>query len=130
MIEAIIICAMLTVVDGDTVRCDGQLLRMLGDGAPNVSGVDAPELRHRECLAELMLARLAMSRLQELIETPGMQIEDSGQRDATRQTRRLVTLRMPDGQTAGQMLIDEGYAGIWTPDAGQVDWCSGTSPTE
>lgn len=120
MIE-LIICAMLTVVDGDTVDCDGQLLRMLGDGSPYVDGVDAPELRHRECLAELMLARLAKSRLQELTEAPGMVIEDSGEVDPLE--RPLVTLRLHDGQTAGQMLIDEGLAGVWTIEAGQVDWC-------
>lgn len=130
MLEALIFCAILTVVDGDTVRCDGELLRMLGDGAPFVAGVDAPEIQHRECVAELMLGRLAKSRLQELVETPGMVIEDSGERDTTQHTRRLVTLRMPDGRTAGQILIDEGLAGVWTAEDGQVDWCAEIPPAE
>lgn len=126
MIETLIICAMLTVVDGDTVACtradtgERQLLRMLGDGVPYVNGVDAPETRGNGCLAEAMLGQRAKERLQELIEAPGMGIEDSGEVD--RFERRLVTLRMPDGQTAGQMLIDEGLAVEWTPDY-RANWC-------
>ena len=131
MIAELIVCVALGVVDADTVRCiggdadppQGELLRLLGDGEPNVIGVDAPELRHRECLAELMLARLAEERLWELIE-PGVVIEDSGVRDNTRNQRRLVRLRLPDGRTAGQVLMEEGYAGEWTVEAGQVDWCA------
>lgn len=111
---------MLAAVDGDTVRCDGQLLRILGDGAPYVSGVDAPETRGNGCRAEAMLGQLAKNRLQEIIETPGLVIEDSGETD--RWERPLVTLRLPDGQTAGQILIDEGLAVEWTPGY-RANWC-------
>ena len=31
MIAAALMCASLTVVDGDTMRCDGQLMRLLGE---------------------------------------------------------------------------------------------------
>lgn len=116
----LIICSMLTVVDGDTVRCDGELLRILGDGEPYVNGVDAPETRGNGCVAEAMLGQLAKGRLQELIESLGMQIEDSGQIDPF--DRPLVTIRMPDGQTAGQILIDEGMAVEWTPEY-RANWC-------
>ncbi len=30
MIAGMLMCATLTAVDGDTVRCDGQLMRLLG----------------------------------------------------------------------------------------------------
>ena len=51
--SALIACALLTVHDGDTVRCDGELMRIIGDGAPYVSGVDTPELSpHAECPEE------------------------------------------------------------------------------
>ena len=54
---ALITCMALSVVDGDTVKCDGQNLRPIGDGAPYVSGFDTPEPGGRaECLAERMLA--------------------------------------------------------------------------
>lgn len=119
---ALLTCTMLTAVDGDTVRCQpsGQLLRILGDGAPYVSGVDAPETRGNGCRAEAMLGQLAKNRLQEIIETPGLVIEDSGEAD--RWERPLVTLRLPDGQTAGQTLIDEGLAVEWRPGY-RANWC-------
>ena len=120
---SLITCVFLVAVDGDTVRCDGELLRLLGDGEPHVIGVDAPETRGRECLAELMLGRLATDRLQELIGTPGVVIEDSGERDDTRNTRRLVRVRMPDGRTAGAILQEEGLAGVWSSESGSEDWC-------
>jgi endonuclease YncB( thermonuclease family) len=113
-------CTMLVAVDGDTIRCSGDLMRILGDGTPYESGVDAPETRGNECRAEAMLGQLAKNRLQELLETPGLVIEDSGEID--RFERPLVTLRLPDGQTAGQVLIDEGLAVEWTPEY-VASWC-------
>lgn len=114
-------CAALFVYDGDTVRCDGQLLRMLGDGAPNVAGVDTPELgAHADCDLEHQLGVLAAARLAELLALPGLTIEDSGVRD--RYGRPLVKLRLANGRTAGQILIDEGHASEWRPGA-RIDWC-------
>ncbi|ANL58565.1 hypothetical protein AMC85_CH01148 [Rhizobium phaseoli] len=40
MIAGLIFCASLTAVDGDTVKCDGQNMRLLGEGVPFVSGID------------------------------------------------------------------------------------------
>lgn len=129
MIE-LIVCAVLFAYDGDDIRCDGENLRLLGDGVPHVNGIDAPELVHRECLAELWLGRVAKQRLQELIEVPGMTIEDSGEVTNQRNPRRLVRVRMPDGRTAGAILREEGLVGPWTIEAGQVDWCAEIPPAE
>ena len=72
---ALITCLALSVVDGDTVKCDGQNLRPLGDGAPDISGFDTPETSGRaDCLAERMLAELASRRMGEFIATPGLVI--------------------------------------------------------
>ncbi|MGZ2504527.1 hypothetical protein [Rhizobium leguminosarum] len=38
-----IICASLTVGDGDTVKCDGQNMRLLAEGASFVFGIDTPQ---------------------------------------------------------------------------------------
>ena len=120
---ALITCASLIAVDGDTVRCDGELVRPMGNGAPFVSGFDTPELMGpKDCDEELPLARAAKARMQELLNTPGLTIEDSGDRDKTQTRRRLVVLRLPDGQTIGQQLIDESHARVWTPDY-KADWC-------
>lgn len=123
MTSALFLCAALSVIDGDSIRCDGQNLRLLGDGAPFVAGVDAPEVRGAECLAERMLARKASERLEELIALPGMQVWDTGEVD--RGDRPLVRVMLPDGKTAGQTLIDEGLALEWSPGV-SLDWCGPT----
>jgi hypothetical protein len=50
MIAGLIICASLTVVYGDTVKSDGQNMRLLGEGVPFVSGIDTPAIgSHAKC---------------------------------------------------------------------------------
>ena len=115
-------CRSLAAVDGDTIKCDGVNMRLLGDGEPFVSGVDAPEAFRRKCAKELELGRKAKARLSSLLRTPGIRIEDSGQRDKTSSRRPLVRVVMPDGRTAGQILIDGGYAVKWIPGR-KMDWC-------
>lgn len=111
MIE-ILLCANLAAVDGDTVKCDG---------APFVSGYDAPEVGKRAgCERERALGRMAKQRMAELIRTPGLVIEDSGHVD--RYDRPLVVLRLPDGRTIGSVLQAEGLAVEWWPGA-DFDWC-------
>ena len=116
-------CIKLTAVDGDTIKCDGVLMRDMGDGAPFVSGYDTPEITHRKCDAELALGRAAKSRMSELLETKGLRIIDSGRVDATRTKRPLVWILLPDGRSVGSVLIGEGLARRWTPDY-VADWCS------
>lgn len=111
---AYINCTHLHVVDGDTIKCDGQNMRLLGDGEPFVSGIDAPETGGRaRCEQEKRLGNDAKKRLQQLIKTPGLKIEDS--LSADRSGRPLVRLRLPDGRTAEALMIQEGYAVVWTP---------------
>lgn len=80
---ALIICVTLAAVDGGTIRCNGESMRLLGDGDPHFVGIDAPEFR-RKCKAEVLLAHLAKRRLAELLKQEGVTIEDSGERDSTR----------------------------------------------
>ena len=116
----LIVCATLIVVDGDTVKCDGQNLRDMGDGAPFVSGYDTPETRGSKCKAESQAGQQAKARMAELIKLPGLTIEDSGEVD--RGGRPLVVLRLADGTTIGGRLVKEGYARVWTPEY-KADWC-------
>lgn len=118
---ALILCASLAAVDGDTVRCDGRLMRAIGDGSPFVSGFDTPEIGGRaRCAAERTAGIAARDRMAELISTPGLTIEDSGAVD--RYGRALVALRLPDGRTIGSVLIAEGLARVWVPGY-RADWC-------
>ena len=69
MIATLLVCASLTAVDGDTARCDGQLLRLLGEGVPFRTGIDTPEIgSHAKCLKERKLALLAKARLKEILK--------------------------------------------------------------
>ena len=118
----IISCGALSAVDGDTIKCDGKRMRLMGDGSPFVSGFDSPEIGRAQCERERQLGLKAKKRLEEIIATPGMRIEDSGQVDKTRTRRPLVWVRLPDGRTAGSILIEEGLAVVWTPDY-RANWC-------
>ncbi|MEM1363790.1 MAG: hypothetical protein AAGF94_19175 [Pseudomonadota bacterium] len=46
--------------------------------------------------------------MSEYLQTPGLTIEGTGVLDNF--DRELVVLRLPDGTTIGQRLIDEGFA--------------------
>ena len=122
LIAGFIICASLTAVDGDTIKCDGENMRIMGAGKPFISGVDTPELRGK-CDEEKKLAREAKQRTAELLKTPGLRVEFSGERDTTRTKRPLVWLRLPQGVTVGEVLIREGLAREWRPGQ-KIDWCS------
>lgn len=116
-------CVLLVVIDGDTVKCDGQNMRLLGGGVPFKSGVDAPELGSRaKCELERDLALKAKARLKELLLAGVPRIEDSGARDRTRSRRPLVNIYLPDGREAGQVLISEGLAREWRPKQ-RIFWC-------
>ena len=123
MLGAIIICTMLTAVDGDTVKCDGVNMRLLGEGVPFVSGIDTPEIgSHAKCIKERKLALIAKARLKELLRADGIKVIDSGQIDRTQSRRPLVNLYLPSGEEIGQKLLKEGFARTWQPGK-RNDWC-------
>lgn len=94
-------------------------MRDMGDGAPFVSGYDAPETRGARCDLELALGRAATARMTELL--PGASVYDSGDRD--RFGRPLVWVRLPDGRSIGSVLIAEGLARPWSPRY-RAEWCT------
>lgn len=46
----LISCLSLSAVDGDTIKCNGQNMRIMGPGAPFKSGIDTPETHNAKCL--------------------------------------------------------------------------------
>ena len=120
MFGTLMLCASLLAVDGDTIKCDGQNLRDMGDGAPFVSGYDTPETRNAECQQELELGRAATARMRQLLATPGLRIYDSGERD--RYGRPLVWAVLQNGRSLGNVLVTEGFAVEWSPGS-SIDWC-------
>jgi endonuclease YncB( thermonuclease family) len=117
----VVTCLSLSAVDGDTIKCDGQNMRIMGPGSPNKSGVDAPEIGNARCAKERLLGEQAKLRLEELLRQPGTVVDDSGARD--RYGRPLVWVRLPGDKTAGEVLLEEGYALPWKPGR-QVNWCN------
>ncbi|MDH2436855.1 thermonuclease family protein [Pokkaliibacter sp. MBI-7] len=95
----------LSVIDGDTVRYNGQRLRLLS--------IDTPETYKPRCDAELTKGREATARLRELVaNAQRIEVVDSGQAD--KYDRRLVHLLI-DGRDVGQTLMAEGLAVEWRP---------------
>lgn len=123
MIATLLVCASLAAVDGDTVKCDGQNLRLLGEGVPFVSGVDTPEIgSHAKCDKERKLALLAKARLKEILAEGGLTIEFYGVRDKTPSRRPFVNIYDKSGNEVGQRLLREGFAREWRPGR-RNDWC-------
>lgn len=120
MLATLIVCASLTVSDGDTLKCDGQLLRLLGEGTPGVVGIDTPELRTWKCQKERRLARLAKFRLRELVNGKTLKIVSL---DIDRSGRPLVNIYLPDGREVGKILLQEGFAREWRK-GHKNDWCT------
>lgn len=119
MLGTLLICASLLAVDGDTIKCDGVNMRDMGDGAPNVSGYDAPETRNAKCQEELELGRAATAAMSQMLRQ-GAKVYDSGKRDRYR--RPLVWVRLSDGRSIGSVLITEGLAREWRPGT-RANWC-------
>lgn len=119
--RTLVTCFKLTAIDGDSIKCDGVNMRDMGDGAPFESGYDAPETRKAKCPTEKALGAAARKRLAQLLKTPGVMVYDSGQKDG-RYKRPLVWVMLPDGRSAGSVMISEGLARAWTPDY-KPTWC-------
>lgn len=97
------------VVDGDTIRVDGEPVRVIG--------LDAPEIRGR-CPAEVAAARRAKARMAELIAN-GVTLRPHG-RD---RYRRLLAVVMDSrGRDVAAVMIREGLA---RPYGGErrESWC-------
>jgi endonuclease YncB( thermonuclease family) len=123
MIETVLICASLLAVDGDTVKCDGENMRLLGQGVPFVSGIDTPEVGSRaKCDKERKLALLAKYRLKDLLKGGDLVVVYSGARDKTQTRRKLIDIYDADGNELGQELLKEGFARPWSPDH-KINWC-------
>ncbi|MBX4965459.1 thermonuclease family protein [Rhizobium binae] len=123
MLAELIVCASLTAVDGDTVKCNGQNMRLLGEGVPFVSGIDTPEIgSHAKCIKERKLALVAKGRLKELLAENGLRVVFGGAVDRTPSHRPLINIYRTDGSEVGKTLLEEGFARTWSPRR-RNDWC-------
>lgn len=97
-------------IDGDSLVCGSERIRIMG--------LDAPELRGR-CHAETRLARAAQARMQQLVAR-GVTIERRG-RDRYRRT--LAVVRARGGQDVADIMIRERLARPYDGRGPRRGWC-------
>lgn len=97
-------------VDGDTLRCAGERVRVIG--------LDAPEL-HGRCPREVRLARAARERLAELA-AGGITLQPRG-RDRYRRLLAVVLDRQ--GRDAAAVLVREALARRYDGRGRRGGWC-------
>ena len=104
------------VIDGDTIVMDKTHIR--------IANIDAPEIGHPKCDAELRLGEVARRRMVELLESGEIVIHPGDPQDGRlkdRYGRTLATVTV-DGRDVGKILIAEGLARPWT--GRRMPWCN------
>lgn len=100
------------VVDGDTLRHEGVVIR--------IADIDTPEISQPQCADEAALGARATQRLMTLVNAGPFEIARSGNRDEDVYGRKLRIL-VRDGQSLGGILVAEGLAHVW--DGSKHPWC-------
>lgn len=98
------------VMDGDTIRVGGQVVRIVG--------LDAPELRGA-CPREQLLAERARDRLAQLL-AGGVTVQPRG---VDRYRRVLAVVRDRAGRDVAEVLIAEGLARAYDGRGARPGWC-------
>ncbi len=99
------------VIDGDTFRQEGVIIR--------IADIDTPEVRDFDCAAEKALGDRATLRLVALLNDGPFGLA-AADRDEDRYGRKLRIVNRA-GQSVGVMLVDEGLARHW--DGARHSWC-------
>ncbi len=99
-----VLLAALLVVDGDTIKVDGERYRIIG--------MDAPETYYARCEAERWLGRLAKQKLQHLL-AGGYEIKPVRREDGTivrDKYKRVLARIFVSGRDVSKIMVQEGYA--------------------
>jgi micrococcal nuclease len=101
------------VIDGDTIVIDREHIR--------IANIDAPEILHYKCTAELALGQRARTRMEALMGGGKVSVirGDHG-RMKDRYGRSLGRV-LVDGKDVGETMIAEGLARAW--DGRRHPWC-------
>lgn len=119
MIELLLAAAIATsaplAVDGDTFDIGVERVR--------IANIDAPETKSAKCDAERRLGEVAKRRLQELLSSPGFEIERGDPKSGRAKDRygRTLATAYVDGVDVGSILIEEGLARPWR--GKREPWC-------
>ena len=103
------------VIDGDTVRIDGETIR--------IWNIDTPEISQAKCEAELKLALEAKETLHRLLSSGPMSIRRGDPKSGRMKDRygRTLAAISVGGRDVGQILIQKGHARPWT--GKRRPWC-------
>lgn len=101
------------VIDGDTIRWNGEKVRLVG--------FNTPEISEPQCAAEATKGKQAKLRLQQLLNSGSVSFSATAERDRDRYGRLLREVRV-DGRDVAELMISEGLAEPYS--GGQKrDWC-------
>lgn len=106
----------LFALDGDTIFIAGKHVRL--------ANIDAPEIRHPKCEAELQLGLVAKRRMTELLGSGEIVVSPGDPKDGRLMDKygRTLAIVTVDGRDVGQILIAEGLARPWT--GKRRPWCN------
>ncbi len=116
MIAAILLCASIAVIDGDTFRCGPVMVR--------IATIDAPELHTAKCDAERRLAEVAKARLDSLLAGGAVSVEVGDPASGREKDRhgRTLGVAKAGGKDIGAALVAERLARRWT--GKRRPWCN------
>ncbi len=97
------------VIDGDTIRIEGQSVR--------IADIDTPEVRDYGCAEEKALGDRATLRMLELVNQGGFTMALWDHRDEDMYGRKLRVLER-DGQSLGMLLVAEVWRALGAARAG------------
>jgi endonuclease YncB( thermonuclease family) len=106
--------ARIEIVDGDTIRVDGEKVRLVGFDAPETGDDTA------RCDEERAWGERAKARLEELLESGEIDIRYRKHRD---RYRRLLARLSVNGENVGATLIRERLAVKYRGSGPKMDWC-------
>ncbi len=107
------LAATCRAVDGDTIVCRGETIR--------ISNIDTPELgRHARCASEAALAARAKDFTAARVAAGPVELARDMRRPRDRYGRTLARVRV-DGQDLGEALVAAGLARAW--DGRRHPWC-------
>ncbi|MCG8560669.1 MAG: thermonuclease family protein [Hyphomicrobiales bacterium] len=90
------LCVLLTVSDGETIRCGGERIRLMG--------IDTPNIELARCEREWRLGMKAKGRLEQLLSSGGVQIR----RQTIRRGNWALARVFVNGEDVAATLIREG----------------------
>ncbi|MEX1146751.1 MAG: thermonuclease family protein [Sphingomonadales bacterium] len=100
------------VIDGDTFYLHGERIR--------IADIDTPETSNPQCTHEARLGARATERLHDLLNAGPFVLESWPGRDRD-QYGRLLRIVIRDGQSLGNVMVNEGLARQWG--GRRQSWC-------